>query len=134
MCVGDGVIVGSAVDVSVGVLAGSAGMGLPIAQAEVIIIVPAEKNKSFESLIFLIFWKTNLEIFIIAIPSHYSLSNGLSTMTRPKTSRRKDGIKKPQSRQTLCYNAATMKFSSYFANNNNNDNDDPRIVGRSMAG
>jgi len=64
VCVGNGVIVGSAVDVSVGVLAGSAGMGLPIAQAEVIIIVPAEKNKSFASLIFLISWKTNLEILL----------------------------------------------------------------------
>jgi hypothetical protein len=34
----------------------------------------------------------------------------------------------------LCYNAANMQFELRFANTNNNDNDDPRIVGRSLAG
>ena len=33
----------------------------------------------------------------------------------------------------LCYNAAHMQNDLRFANNNN-DNDDPRIVGRSLAG
>jgi len=34
----------------------------------------------------------------------------------------------------LCYNAVTMQSCYRFANDNNNDNDDPRIVGRSLAG
>jgi len=34
----------------------------------------------------------------------------------------------------LCYNAAHMQYHLRFANDNNNDNDDPRIVGRSLAG
>ena len=52
--VGNGVRVANSVNESAGVLAGSAGMGLPIAQAKVKIIVPAEKNKNFASLIFLV--------------------------------------------------------------------------------
>jgi len=50
--VGNGVRVGNSVNISVGALAGSAGMGLPIMQAKVRTIVPAEKNKSLASLIF----------------------------------------------------------------------------------
>jgi len=35
---------------------------------------------------------------------------------------------------SLCYNTATMKKNLNFANNNNDNDNNPRIVGRSVAG
>jgi hypothetical protein len=54
VCVGNGVMVGILVNVSIGALAGSEFTGLFTVQARVKVIMPAEKNKNFISLIFLV--------------------------------------------------------------------------------
>ena len=50
--VGNGVMVGISTGTAVGVLAGSEGMGLPLVQAKVKMIVLVKKNKNFTSRIF----------------------------------------------------------------------------------
>ena len=69
VCVGNGVMVGTLVNVPVSVLVGSEFMGLPIVQAKVKITVPTKKNENFANRIFLISWKICFDNFYYSATS-----------------------------------------------------------------